>query len=118
VYDPIVHSKAEAEVDDPNSLRRKRSFDTRYVRCDRPTVITGGELTLDMLDLVYNPTARTYQAPLQLKAAGGIFIVDDLGRQQEPPQSLVTAGLFRWKKVAIFWLCNQVRSLRLPLIHW
>jgi hypothetical protein len=92
VYDPIVHSKAEEEFDDPNSLRRKRSFDTRYVRCDRPTVITGGELTLDMLDLVYNPTARTYQAPLQLKAAGGIFIVDDLGRQQEPPQSLVN----RW----------------------
>ncbi len=92
VYDPIVHSMAEAEVDDPNSLRRKRGFDTRYVRCDRPTVITGGELTLDMLDLVYNPTARTYQAPLQLKAAGGIFIVDDLGRQQEPPQALVN----RW----------------------
>lgn len=92
VYDPIVHSKAEQEIDDPNSLRRVRSFDSRYVRCDRPTVITGGELTLSMLDLVYNPTARTYQAPLQLKAAGGIFIVDDLGRQQEPPQALVN----RW----------------------
>ena len=92
VYDPIVHSKAEVEVDDPNSLRRKRTFDTRYVRCERPTVITGGELSLDMLDLVYNPTARTYQAPLQLKSTGGIFIVDDLGRQAEPPQALVT----RW----------------------
>ena len=92
VYDPIVHSKAEVEVDDPNSLRRTRTFDTRYVRCDRPTVITGGELSLDMLDLVYNPTARTYQAPLQLKSSGGIFIVDDLGRQQEPPQALVN----RW----------------------
>lgn len=92
VYDPIVHSKAEVEIDDPNSLRRRRSFDTRYVRCDRPTVITGGELTLDMLDLVYNPTARTYQAPLQFKSSGGIFIVDDLGRQSEPPQSLVN----RW----------------------
>ena len=92
VYDPIVHSKAEVEVDDPNSLRRKRTFDTRYVRCERPTVITGGELSLDMLDLVYNPTARTYQAPLHLKSTGGIFIVDDLGRQAEPPQSLVN----RW----------------------
>jgi hypothetical protein len=92
VYDPIVHSKAESEIDDPNSLRRKRSFDTRYVRCERPTVITGGELSLDMLDLVYNPTARTYQAPLQLKSTGGIFIVDDLGRQAEPPQALVN----RW----------------------
>lgn len=92
VYDPIVHSKAEVERDDPNSLRRRRSFDTRYVRCERPTVITGGELSLSMLDLVYNPTARTYQAPLQLKSSGGIFIVDDLGRQQEPPQALVN----RW----------------------
>ncbi|UYV38486.1 ATPase [Rhodobacteraceae bacterium D3-12] len=92
VYDPIVHSAAEEDADDPNSLRRRTQFDTRYVRCDRPTVITGGELTLDMLDLVYNPTARTYQAPLQLKSTGGIFIVDDLGRQQEPPQALVN----RW----------------------
>lgn len=93
VYDPIVHSAAEEQADDPNSLRRTGNrFDTRYVRCERPTVITGGELSLDMLDLVYNPTARTYQAPLQLKSTGGIFIVDDLGRQAEPPQALVN----RW----------------------
>ncbi|PWG18023.1 P-loop NTPase family protein [Salibaculum griseiflavum] len=93
VYDPIVHSAAEEEVDDPNSLRRTSGrFDTRYVRCERPTVITGGELSLSMLDLVYNPTARTYQAPLQLKSSGGVFIVDDLGRQEEPPQKLVN----RW----------------------
>ncbi|MEY4305528.1 MAG: hypothetical protein RIT52_1703 [Pseudomonadota bacterium] len=93
VYDPIVHSAAEAAVDDPNSLRRTgNKFDNRYVFCERPTVITGGELTLDMLDLKYNPTARTYTAPLQLKASGGIFIVDDLGRQAEPPQKLVN----RW----------------------
>lgn len=93
VYDPIVHSKAEALVDDPNSLRRTSNrFDTRYVLCERPTVITGGELTLSMLDMVYNPTARTYQAPLQFKATGGVFIVDDLGRQEEPPQALIN----RW----------------------
>lgn len=93
VYDPIVHSSAEEAVDDPNSLRRTSNrFDNRYVYCERPTVITGGELSLDMLDLTYNPTARTYQAPLQLKSTGGIFIVDDLGRQAEPPQKLVN----RW----------------------
>jgi len=92
VYDPIVHSAAEEDVQDPTSLRRITRFDTRYVCCERPTVITGGELSLDMLDLVYNPTARTYQAPLQLKSTGGIFIVDDLGRQKEPPQSIVN----RW----------------------
>ncbi|ARU00010.1 ATPase [Yoonia vestfoldensis] len=93
VYDPVVHSAAEDDLDDPSSLRRTSGrFDTRYVRCERPTVITGGELSLAMLDLVYNPTARTYQAPLQLKSTGGIFIVDDLGRQAEPPQMLVN----RW----------------------
>ena len=93
VYDPIVHSKAEESVDDPNSIRRNTNrFDGRYVFCERPSVVTGGELTLDMLDLKYNPVARTYQAPLQLKSSGGIFIVDDLGRQSEPPQKLVN----RW----------------------
>ena len=92
VYDPIVHAAVDEKEDDPTSLRRRVTFDTRYVKCDRPTVITGGELSLDMFDLVYNPTARTYQAPLQLKSTGGIFIVDDLGRQKEPPQALIN----RW----------------------
>ncbi len=93
VYDPIVHTAAESNVDDPNSLRRtSNKYDNRYVYCERPSVITGGELSLEMLDLTYNPTARTYQAPLQLKATGGIFIIDDLGRQAEPPQKIVN----RW----------------------
>ncbi|OIQ30605.1 MAG: ATPase [Alphaproteobacteria bacterium MedPE-SWcel] len=92
VYDPIVHNAVATEVPDPTALRKHRRFDERYVCCERPTVVTGGELSLSMLDLVYNPTARTYQAPLQLKSTGGIFIVDDLGRQAESPQALVN----RW----------------------
>ncbi|MCV2868054.1 ATPase [Defluviimonas sp. WL0002] len=93
VYDPIVHSAAQEQQDDPTALRRASNrFDNRYVLCDRPTVITGGELSLDMLDLTYNPTARTYTASLQMKATGGVFIIDDLGRQQEPPQKIVN----RW----------------------
>ncbi len=93
VYDPIVHNIAEELTDDPNSLRRTSNrYDRRYVLCERPTVVTGGELSLSMLDLVYNPTSRTYQAPLQMKSTGGVFIVDDLGRQAEPPQALIN----RW----------------------
>ncbi len=93
VYDPVIHTSADSVKDDTNSLRRAGgSYDRRYVQCDRPTVITGGELTLDMLELKYNPNSKTYQAPLQLKAAGGVFIVDDLGRQQESPQALIN----RW----------------------
>lgn len=92
VYDPIVHTAA-TEQDMGTGLRLSASrFDSRYVYCQRPTVITGGELSLEMLDLTYNPTARTYTAPLQMKSSGGVFIVDDLGRQAEPPQKLVN----RW----------------------
>ncbi|NNU81252.1 ATPase [Halovulum dunhuangense] len=93
VYDPIVHTLSRRAEDNANSLRRAGpDFDQRYLLCRRPSVMTGGELTLDMLDLNYNPVSRTYQAPLQLKSTGGVFIVDDLGRQTEPPQALIN----RW----------------------
>ncbi|MCC5988862.1 MAG: ATPase [Pararhodobacter sp.] len=94
VYDPVVHRAVAAGNDGPgNRLRlNQQRQDARYLLCERPTVMTGGELTLDMLELKYNPTARTYQAPLQFKATGGVFIVDDLGRQEEPPQALIN----RW----------------------
>ncbi|PCJ74718.1 MAG: ATPase [Rhodobacteraceae bacterium] len=93
LYDPIIHTLAKTEEFDANALRRLGpTFDQRYALCRRPSVMTGGELTLSMLDLIYNPVSRTYQAPLQLKATGGVFIVDDLGRQAEPPQALIN----RW----------------------
>ena len=93
VFDPIVHIPTSETAADLGALRRTGPrYDPRYVLCQRPTIVTGGELTLDMLDLKYNSIARTYQAPLQLKASGGIFIVDDLGRQSDPPQKLVN----RW----------------------
>jgi hypothetical protein len=92
VYDPIVHEAVTPPSQTVSALRRIDRFDRRYVLCRRPSVVTGGELSLKMLDLVYDQTARTYQAPLQMKATGGIFIVDDLGRQTESPQALVN----RW----------------------
>ena len=94
LFDPIVHTPVRHEDDAGLSpLRRSSSrCDTRYILCTRPTVMTGGELTLSMLDLNYNSVSRTYQASLQLKATGGVFIVDDLGRQEESPQALIN----RW----------------------
>ncbi|WP_298257658.1 ATPase [uncultured Litoreibacter sp.] len=93
LYDPIVHTIVEEEVAQATSLRRTDNrYDKRYLMCERPTVMTGGELMLNMLDLNYNATSRTYQASLQLKSTGGVFIVDDLGRQEEPPQALIN----RW----------------------
>lgn len=92
VFDPVVHTPVASPTQSRSSLRRSIGHDQRYVCCKRPAVITGGELELAMLDLNYNPVARTYTAPLQMKATGGIFIVDDLGRQAEPPQALIN----RW----------------------
>ena len=94
VFDPIVHSPVTQEDGGDLSPLRKSAarFDTRYLLCTRPTVMTGGELSLSMLDLNYNAVSRTYQASLQLKSTGGVFIVDDLGRQEEPPQALIN----RW----------------------
>ncbi len=93
LYDPLIHTRVKEEVQDKNALRLTGGgHDKRYILCQRPTVITGGELTMDMLDLNFNPVSRTYQAPLQLKSSGGVFIVDDLGRQSTPPQTLIN----RW----------------------
>ncbi len=58
----------------------------------RPVVLTGGELTLDQLDLRYDPFTKLYQAPFQVKANGGVLIVDDFGRQRVPPRDLLN----RW----------------------
>ncbi|MCK0169288.1 ATPase [Jannaschia sp. S6380] len=92
LYDPIVHTRV-AQAADPSELRKANNrVDQRYLLCQRPTVMTGGELSLEMLDLNYNAVARTYQASLQLKSSGGVFIVDDLGRQAEPPQKIIN----RW----------------------
>ena len=93
VYDPIVHTRAKLPETGGSQLRLSgQRFDQRYVLCERPTVVTGGELMLEMLELKYNAVSRTYQAPLQFKSMGGVFIVDDLGRQEEPPQALIN----RW----------------------
>jgi predicted ATPase with chaperone activity len=66
--------------------------DRRWEAIRRPVVVVGGELTLEMLDLTFNPIARFYEAPIQLKANGGVFVVDDFGRQRIPPRDLLN----RW----------------------
>jgi predicted ATPase with chaperone activity len=86
VFDEITHQSL------PASSHNNSEWDHRWVPCRRPTVIVGGELTLDMLDLFFNPTLKYYEAPIQLKANNGLFIVDDLGRQKIPAQGLLN----RW----------------------
>ncbi len=90
LYDSAVHEQAEPSASTGPGIRRGEStFDSRFVRCKRPQVETGGELTLDMLDLRYNTVSRIYEAPMQMKAAGGVLVVDDFGRQRQSPQELI-----------------------------
>lgn len=91
MYDPIYH-EALAEEDSQISLTYDPPYDTRWFRCRRPFIVSGGELTLDMLDLSYNQVAKFYDAPLQLKANNGIYLIDDFGRQKVTPAEVLN----RW----------------------
>ena len=91
MFDPINHERLD-EGDDRSILIASAPRDRRWVRIRRPVVIVGGELTLDMLDLTYNAASKFYEAPLQLKANGGVMLVDDFGRQRIRPEDLLN----RW----------------------
>ncbi|MFV0316100.1 MAG: AAA family ATPase [Microthrixaceae bacterium] len=83
VYDPTLHTAIDEQ---PTWL------DPRWVACERPAVVTGGELHPGMLDLQYEADSGVYLAPLQLKANNGIFVIDDFGRQSATPEELLN----RW----------------------
>jgi hypothetical protein len=91
IYDDVVHERVEPEA----SLTSKFGeplYDQRWVLIKRPTIVVGGELVLPMLDLTYNEIGKFYEAPFQMKANGGIFMIDDFGRQQARPMDLLN----RW----------------------
>ena len=87
IFDPLLHRAIESPAK-VSELLLDEDHDPRYVRCERPVVISGGELAADMLDVHFDPIAREYRAPLQLKANNGMLIIDDMGRQRVPPQTV------------------------------
>jgi len=91
VFDPLVHERIQ-EAPGEGALDRQAAGDRRWVQVRRPVVVTGGELSLDMLDLDLEPHSRFYIAPPQLKANGGMMVLDDLGRQRVPVRELMN----RW----------------------
>src|SRR5216683_1508214 len=100
IYDQAVHqladeSQSDRLEDNEATIRRllnSGTVDPRWVRTRRPVIVTGGELNLSMLDLRYNAESNFYQAPLHVKANGGVFLVDDFGRQLCSPKELLN----RW----------------------
>jgi hypothetical protein len=91
VYDPVLHEHLPLAGDD-GALDAPQRPDRRWVRCRRPLITVGGELTLDSLDLAYSPTTGYYRAPVQVIANGGVLVIDDFGRQKCSPQELLN----RW----------------------
>ena len=94
VFDPVNHKLAhDPDSDDQaNSRSLRRRPDRRWFKVHRPVITTGGELTLETLDLVWDDVAKYYEAPFQMKANGGMFLIDDFGRQQVRPRDLLN----RW----------------------
>lgn len=91
LFDPVIHQAVESDAAGAGHLLEE-GFDPRFRLCHRPAVITGGELTMEMLEVRYDPGSRIHQAPLQMKAMNGIYMIDDLGRQR-----VDTVDLFnRW----------------------
>lgn len=91
IFDPHVHQVLPAKAAAAN-LGRKNPVDARWLACKRPIAISGGELTLETLDLDFDDGTRFYQAPPHVKANNGLYVVDDLGRQKVSPQDLMN----RW----------------------
>lgn len=97
LYDAVHHravapNELESGEMTRSFLRLPSDHDRRYVHVERPVVLVGGELSMEQLDLQYDRRAKVYQAPFQMKANGGVLIVDDFGRQRVPPRELLN----RW----------------------
>ena len=91
MFDPVSHV-CTAPAGAERSVVANAVYDRRWIQIRRPVVVVGGELTLEMLDLTFNPISKFYEAPIQMKANGGVFVVDDFGRQRIPPRDLLN----RW----------------------
>lgn len=87
LFDHQLH-KTISHDNGSDAIMLGQGFDPRFNLCERPVAVTGGELTADMLEVRYDYAAKIYEAPLQLKANNGIFIIDDMGRQRITPAEL------------------------------
>jgi predicted ATPase with chaperone activity len=95
IFDALHHQAIPEQDDGDNTavgIRKGERYDRRWVPIRRPLIVTGGELMLENLDLVFDPTTKFYEAPYQMKANGGVFLIDDFGRQQVRPRELLN----RW----------------------
>ena len=119
VYDAVSHKLAsDAKTGTPGSttgnLRTNARRDPRWVKIRRPFIMTGGELTLEGLDLVFDDTHKFYEAPFQVKANGGILLIDDFGRQQVRPRDLLNRWIVPLENRVDYLTLHNGRKVEVP----
>lgn len=108
LFDPAVHHEVEVDA------ALKGRFDRRWVCVARPTVVAGGELTLPMLEIRHDPTSNVCEAPLQLKATGGTFVIDDFGRGVTTPGELLNRWIYPLERRRDFMALPDGRKVSAP----
>lgn len=124
IYDPLNHQivqQNEVGHDDTPSpfgggaSGRTSVFpDARWLVCKRPRVVVGGELILEQLELIFDPVSKVYEAPFQLKANGGLFLIDDFGRQKCRPQDLLNRWIVPLEKKYDFLALQTGKKIQVP----
>ena len=113
MFDPVSHlSTSTAGASE--SVIAASMHDRRWLQIRRPVVVVGGELTLEMLDLTFNPIAKFYEAPIQMKANGGVFVVDDFGRQRIPPRDLLNRWIVPLESRVDYLTLHTGRKFEIP----
>ena len=110
VFDEYNHKAIEPTAD----MRLQGKYDRRFRLIERPVIIVGGELTMDSLDLIWNEESRFYEAPFQMKANGGAFMVDDFGRQRIDPKTLLNRWIVPLEKRVDFLTLHTGTKIEIP----
>jgi energy-coupling factor transporter ATP-binding protein EcfA2 len=115
VFDPTVHREVATTSGPQGALNLRRSrIDPRWVPCYRPMVVTGGELSIEMLDLKYNSVAKFYEAPLHIKALNGTFLIDDFGRQRAKPEDILNRWIVPLNSRVDYLTLHTGKSVMIP----
>jgi predicted ATPase with chaperone activity len=113
LLDPGLHRLIGQTARRAHTIHRE-PIDHRWEACKRPVITVGGELTLEMLDLGYNAEANVYEAPLHIKCLGGVFLIDDFGRQMVTPKALLNRWIVPLESRVDFLKLHSGKSFSLP----
>lgn len=117
IFDPAVHvalDEDSAGSGESLDLEATAKHDPRWRRCRRPVVMVGGELTMESLNLEYDPVSKFYECPVHMRAANGVFILDDFGRQQVPPRMLLNRWIVPLERGTDFLELHTGKKLEVP----